>query len=288
MRDFDEHTITNAVLEQFSSTPDDRLKTILGSLVRHMHDFIRDVEPSFEEWNKAIDFLTRTGQICTSKRQEFILLSDTLGISMLVDAINHRMPEGATETTVLGPFYVQDAPELPAGADISASMEGEPLYVSGVVRSADGRPIANAIVDVWQADDDGYYDVQQPELEDEPVLRARFRTDQDGRYHFRSIVPSFYPIPDDGPVGELLKATNRHPNRPAHVHFMIAAPGYETLVTHIFLADSPYLDSDAVFGVKSSLIANLEKKAAGRTDTGLDFDTTYQSLTYDFGLKPTH
>jgi len=288
MRDFDEHTITDAVLEQFSSTPDDRLKTILGSLVRHMHDFIRDVEPSFGEWNKAIDFLTRTGQICTSKRQEFILLSDTLGISMLVDAINHRMPEGATETTVLGPFYVQNAPELQAGADISASMEGEPLYVSGVVRSADGRPIANAIVDVWQADDDGYYDVQQPELEDEPVLRARFRTDQDGRYHFRSIIPSFYPIPDDGPVGEMLKATKRHPNRPAHVHFMIAAPGYETLITHIFLADSPYLDSDAVFGVKSSLIANLEKQAAGRTDTGLDFDTTYQALTYDFGLKPTH
>jgi len=207
---------------------------------------------------------------------------------MLVDAINHRMPEGATETTVLGPFYVQNAPELQAGADISASMEGEPLYVSGVVRSADGRPIANAIVDVWQADDDGYYDVQQPELEDEPVLRARFRTDQDGRYHFRSIIPSFYPIPDDGPVGEMLKATKRHPNRPAHVHFMIAAPGYETLITHIFLADSPYLDSDAVFGVKSSLIANLEKQAAGRTDTGLDFDTTYQALTYDFGLKPTH
>lgn len=287
MRDFDEHTITDAVLEQFSLTPDDRLKTILNSLVRHMHDFIRDVEPSFEEWNSAIDFLTRTGQICTSKRQEFILLSDTLGISMLVDAINHRMPEGATETTVLGPFYVQDAPELPAGADISASLEGEPLYVSGVVRSADAQPIANAIVDVWQADDDGYYDVQQPELEDEPVLRARFRTDQDGRYHFRSIVPSFYPIPDDGPVGEMLKATKRHPNRPAHIHFMIAAPGYETLVTHIFLAGSPYLDSDAVFGVKSTLIADLYPRPPGTTDTGLSFETAYQTLTYDFGLKPT-
>jgi hydroxyquinol 1,2-dioxygenase len=288
MRDFDEHTITNAVLERFSSTPNARLNTILDSLVRHVHDFIRDVEPSFEEWSTAVDFLTRTGQICTSKRQEFILLSDTLGISMLVDAINHRMPAGATETTVLGPFYVQHAPEMPAGADISAGMQGEPLYTCGVVRSANGHPLSDAIIDVWQADDHGYYDVQQQDLEGELALRARFRTDKDGRYYFRSIVPSFYPIPDDGPVGEMLKATKRHPNRPAHIHFMVQAPGHETLVTHIFLEGSPYLESDAVFGVKTSLIAALEPQPAGTTETGIHFSSAYQRLNYSFGLKPAH
>ena len=279
MRDFDETNITAAVIEQFGAATDPRLKRIMTSLVQHIHDFVRDVEPTFEEWSCAIDYLTRTGQTCTDKRQEFILLSDTLGISMLVDAINHRMPEGATETTVLGPFYVDGPPELPLGADVSGGMAGEPLLVEGTVSSSDGVPLAGAIVDIWQADGDGYYDVQQPELEG-MLLRARFRTDEEGRFRFRSIMPAYYPIPHDGPVGQMLAATKRHPNRPAHVHFMIAAPGHETLITHIFAADSPYLDSDAVFGVKNSLIAEFAHRPAS---DAAEHDHRY--LAYDFGLK---
>ena len=279
MRDFDETNITAAVIEQFGAATDPRLKRIMTSLVQHLHDFVRDAEPTFEEWSCAIDYLTRTGQTCTDKRQEFILLSDTLGISMLVDAINHRMPEGATETTVLGPFYVDGSPELPLGADVSGGMAGEPLLVEGTVSSSDGVPLAGAIVDIWQADGDGYYDVQQPELEG-MLLRARFRTDEEGRFRFRSIMPAYYPIPHDGPVGQMLAATKRHPNRPAHVHFMIAAPGHETLITHIFAADSPYLDSDAVFGVKNSLIAEFAHRPAGDAA-----ERDHRYLAYDFGLK---
>ena len=279
MRDFDETNITAAVIEQFGAATDPRLKRIMTSLVQHLHDFVREVEPTFEEWSVAVDYLTRTGQTCTDKRQEFILLSDTLGISMLVDAINHRMPEGATETTVLGPFYVAGPPELPLGADISNGLHGEPLLVEGTVSSSDGTPLAGAIVDIWQADGDGYYDVQQPDLEG-ALLRARFRTDREGRFHFRSIMPAYYPIPHDGPVGQMLAATQRHPNRPAHVHFMIAAPGHETLITHIFAADSPYLDSDAVFGVKNSLIAEFARRPAGAAA-----ECDHRHLTYDFGLK---
>jgi hydroxyquinol 1,2-dioxygenase len=282
MRDFNETNITQAVIDRFADTPDPRLKAIMTSLVRHLHDFVRDVELSFEEWSAAINFLTRTGQMCDDKRQEFILLSDTLGVSMLVDAINHHMPEGATETTVLGPFYVVDAPELASGADIARGQPGERLYVEGSVSSSDGRPLANAIVEVWQSDDDGYYDVQRPELE-EATLRARFRTDETGRFSFWSIMPAFYPIPSDGPVGEMLAATKRHPNRPAHIHFMIAAEGHETLITHIFVADSPYLDSDAVFGVKNSLIAAFTHGVPGEASDGSP--GPWRHLSYHFGLK---
>ncbi|MBR0751324.1 intradiol ring-cleavage dioxygenase [Bradyrhizobium jicamae] len=277
MRDFDERNITDAVIDSMAGTSDARLKTVMTSLVRHLHDFVRDVELSFDEWNQAIEFLTRTGQTCTDTRQEFILLSDTLGVSMLVDAINHRMPEGATETTVLGPFFVAAAPDLPSGADISDGMGGEPLEVSGTVCSADGVPLDDATVDVWQADDDGYYDVQQPER-DSFVLRARFRTDREGRFAFTSIMPAFYPIPDDGPVGDMLQALGRHPNRPAHIHFMISAAGHETLITHLFDAESPYLDSDAVFGVKNSLIAQFARSERAGEQR--------RTLSYRFGLKP--
>jgi hydroxyquinol 1,2-dioxygenase len=276
MRDFDEYNITDAVIASLAQTKDARLKTVMTSLVRHLHDFVRDVDLSFDEWNHAIDFLTRTGHMCSDKRQEFILLSDTLGVSMLVDAINHRMPKGATETTVLGPFFVASRPDEPPGADISHGLEGEKLLVEGSVTSPDGTPLVGATVDVWQADDDGYYDVQRPELQSS-LLRARFRTDAEGRFFFRSIMPAFYPIPDDGPVGEMLGALGRHPNRPAHIHFMIAADGYETLITHIFNAESPYLDSDAVFGVKNSLIATFGKNAGAGSG---------RILNYRFGLKP--
>jgi hydroxyquinol 1,2-dioxygenase len=281
-RDFNEHSITEAVVDRFAATPDPRLKQILTSLVRHAHDFVRDVELTQDEWLAAIMFLTRTGHLSDDKRQEFILLSDTLGISMLVDAINHRQPAGATETTVLGPFYVQNPPVRPDGADISAGLHGTPLHVTGQVRSAAGQPLAGALVDVWQSDDDGFYDVQKPG--DDPQLRARFIADGDGRFSLWTLVPKFYAIPYDGPVGEMLKATKRHPYRPAHIHFMIAQPGYDTLVTHLFVDGDPYLDSDAVFGVKQSLVVNLKDEtgpAPGRSDL-----ETWKSLDHQFGLKP--
>ncbi|MGY2046869.1 intradiol ring-cleavage dioxygenase [Methylobacterium sp. JK268] len=285
MRDVNEHTITQAVIDRFADTPDPRLKAILTSLVRHLHDFVRDVDLTFAEWQAGIAFLTRTGQICDAHRQEFILLSDTLGVSMLVDAINHRMPEGATETTVLGPFYVEAAPERPNGSDIAGPLDGTPLLVTGSVSSAEGRPLADATVDVWHADEDGAYDVQQLAELGGLAGRARFRTDAEGRFHFWTIMPAWYPIPDDGPVGEMLTATARHPNRPAHVHFMIAAPGHETLITHVFAADSPWLDSDAVFGVKTSLIAAFTEEPPGPAPDGRRMERPYRHLAYDFGLK---
>jgi len=274
MRDFDENSITDAVLERLAATPDPRMRQVTQSLVKHLHAFIREVEPSFEEWQAGIGFLTRIGQMCDDKRQEFILLSDTLGVSMLVDAINHRMPEGATPSTVLGPFFVENAPELPLGAEVAQAMKGERLHVSGQVRRAGGAPLAGATVDIWHSDEDGFYDVQRP-AEENATLRARFRTDGQGRFHFWTLLPTSYPVPDDGPVGDLLRATGRHPMRPAHVHFMIAAPGHETLVTHVFVAGDPYLDSDAVFGVKQDLIAEFTRAPEG-----------HRVLAYDFALKP--
>jgi hydroxyquinol 1,2-dioxygenase len=285
MRDFDEHNITAAVIERFAGTPDARLKRIMDSLVTHLHDFIRDVEPSFSEWEAAIGFLTRTGQMCDGKRQEFILLSDTLGASMLVDAINHRLPAGATETTVLGPFFVQNAPKFQNGADISGGLEGELLFVEASVAAANGTQLPGAVVDVWQSDEEGFYDVQRTDLSG-AALRGQFRADAQGRVYFRTIQPAAYPIPYDGPVGDMLTATNRHPWRPAHVHFMISAPGYETLVTHVFSAGDQYLDSDAVFGVKNSLIREFAHHQPGRLPDGTETGKHWRHLVYDFGLKP--
>jgi len=282
MRDFDETNITRSVIERFADTPEPRLKQIIESLVLHLHDFIRDVDLSFEEWRSAIDFLTRTGQMCSDTRQEFILLSDTLGASMLVDAINHRARGGATETTVLGPFFVQSAPRLPLGASISGAASGEPLYVSGSVCTADKQAVANAKVEVWQSDGEGYYDVQ---LSDTLNLRGTFVTDRCGGFRLWSILPSCYPIPNDGPVGEMLQATKRHPYRPAHVHFMILADGFETLTTHVFVDGDRYLDSDAVFGVKSSLIRVFEQHAPGVAPDGRALAQPWRSLHYEFRLK---
>lgn len=284
MRDANEHTITDAVLDKFADTPDPRLKTFVQALVRHLHGFVREVEPTFEEWQGAIDFLTHTGQICSDTRQEFILLSDVLGISMLVDAINHRQPAGATETTVLGPFHVVGAPQPAPGADISGGLPGERLLVEGSVTSAGGEPLPGATVEVWSADQDGFYDVQRTDL-DGWALRATFHTDHAGRFHFWTVMPAPYPIPDDGPVGALLGATARHPYRPAHVHFMISAPGHEQLVTHIFAEGSPYLDSDAVFGVKNSLIETFKTELPGTAPDGRVLDQPWRRLTRRFGLK---
>ncbi len=277
--------LTQAVVDSFAATPDPRLREIMQSLTRHLHAFASDVNLTMAEWEFAIGFLTRTGQICDAKRQEFILLSDTLGLSMLVDAINHRLPDGATETTVLGPFYVPNTSEAADGADISGTAVGTPLYFSGSVTDVDGKPVANAWIDVWQADDEGFYDVQKPQGDEE--LRARFHSGADGRFTFWTIVPTSYPIPNDGPVGQMLLATERHPYRPAHIHFMIGQDGYETLVTHLFIAGDTYLTSDAVFGVKSSLIVDLDNREAGPAPDGREMVGDWTALNYSFGLKRT-
>jgi hydroxyquinol 1,2-dioxygenase len=286
MRNFDETSITQAVLDRVAHASDARTRQVSEALVRHLHSFVREIEPSVEEWEAGIRFLTRTGQLCDANRQEFILLSDTLGVSMLVDAINHRLPDGATETTVLGPFFVEAAPELPLGADISGGIAGQPMFVSGTVTSSSGQPLAGAVVDTWHSDDDGHYDVQQLEKIGQLAMRARFRTDNEGRFHFWSIKPAAYPIPHDGPVGEMLEAQGRHPWRPAHVHFMVQAPGHERLVTHVFVDGDKYLDSDVVFGVKDSLVRPFKDFPAGTAPDGSSLDRDYCYLHYDFGLKP--
>jgi protocatechuate 3,4-dioxygenase beta subunit len=253
MKTFNEQTATGIVLDRMSGCANPRLKELLTSIVTHLHAVVKEVEPTEAEWFAAIDFLTRTGQMCDDTRQEYILLSDTLGVSMLVDAINHRKPRGATESTVLGPFHVAGAPALALGDSISKDGKGEPLWVSGRVVDPDGNPIEGAALDVWQTSSDGFYDIQdrtQPTMN----LRGVFRTGADGCYFFRSIKPTSYPIPTDGPVGQMLTALGRHPMRPAHIHFIVSAEGFEPVTTHIFVEGDPYLDSDAVFGVKSSLV----------------------------------
>ena len=226
-------------------------------ITRKLHEAVKEIEPTQEEWFEAIMFLTETGQICNEWRQEFILLSDVLGVSMLVDAINNRKPSGASESTVLGPFHVADAPELPMGANICLDHKGEDMVIRGRILDTEGKPIADAVLDVWQANDEGFYDVQQKGIQPDFNLRGVFRTGEDGRYWFRAVKPKFYPIPDDGPVGKLLRALGRHPYRPAHLHYIIKADGFETLTTHIFDPDDPYINSDAVFGVKESLLAEF-------------------------------
>ena len=253
MRDFNEHTATAAVLDRLSGAQDPRFKEIMTAVISHLHAAIREVEPTIEEWMAAIQFLTATGQKCDDQRQEFILLSDTLGVSMLVDAINNRKPSGATESTVLGPFYVAGAPHLKMGDTISKDGKGDPTHVSGRVLDQDGAPIKGALLDVWQTSSDGFYNTQDPS-QPEMNLRGLFETGADGRFFFRTVKPSSYPIPTDGPVGKMLLAMGRHPMRPAHIHFIVGAPGFEPVTTHIFVDGDEYLDSDAVFGVKDSLI----------------------------------
>jgi hydroxyquinol 1,2-dioxygenase len=255
--DFTEETAADAVVDSFADTPDPRLRELLTSLVRHLHAFIRDTEPTIGEWQQAIDFLTATGQKCDAERQEFILLSDVLGVSMLVETINNRKTAGATESTVLGPFHVVTSPRRQLGDTIDLVGSGTPCVVAGRVLSADGTPLPGAELDVWQASDQGFYDVQQPDVQPRGNGRGLFTAGEDGAFWFRTVVPSCYPIPTDGPAGALLRATKRHGNRPAHIHFMVNAPGHRDLTTHIFVAGTPYLESDAVFAVKKSLITEF-------------------------------
>ncbi len=279
----EEHRLTDAVVARIADAPDPRVRETLQALVRHLHAFVREVRPTEAEWATAIDFLTRTGQICDDRRQEFILLSDTLGVSMLVDEINYGRGGASTETTVLGPFYVANPPVCANGDDIGRGLAGEALFVEGVVRAAGGSSLANAIVDVWQSDDQGRYDLQF----DDPdmfFLRGRFRTDAAGRFAFWSIMPKSYPIPTDGPAGSLLAAAGRHPFRPAHVHFRIEAAGHQPLVTHVFVAGDEYLTSDVVFGVKDSLIADFQRRTHTQPLAGPSIDRPHRYLRYDFVL----
>lgn len=283
MSDMDERSITEAVLASIGPSASARTRQISEALVRHVHAFIREVEPTQDEWEQGIRFLTDTGHMCTDTRQEFILLSDTLGVSMLVDAINHRGASGATETTVFGPFYVEPA-EFPAGGDIRGHLPGTPMYVEGSVRAPDGTPLAGAIVDVWHSDKDGFYDLQKLSDQTGYAGRGRFRTDAQGRFSLWTIRPSPYPIPDDGPVGQMLTAQGRHPFRPEHIHFKIQADGYRKLVTHVFAAGDPYLGSDVVFGVKSALIREYQSRDSGDGPDGHPVGQSWHSLRYDFVL----
>jgi protocatechuate 3,4-dioxygenase beta subunit len=286
-RNLADEELTQAVLSSLGNCSSERFREIIQSLVAHLHAFASEVELTEEEWFAGIDFLTRTGHITDDKRQEFILLSDVLGVSMLVDAVNHREREGATETTVLGPFYVGEHKPVPHGTDISANLGGERMFVQSRVTDLEGKPLAGAAVDVWHADDDGYYDSQRPDYETQgPSSRARFITDADGRFFFRTILPCSYPIPTDGPVGEMILQVRRHAYRPAHIHFLVDAPGYEPLVTHVFIEGDKYLDSDVVFGVKDELISRVEKRSDPAMPDGKPASAPWHLMTYEFRVKP--
>ncbi|WP_329262418.1 intradiol ring-cleavage dioxygenase [Streptomyces sp. NBC_01478] len=250
-------TVTDEAVASLEGTADPRLRELLTGLIRHLHAFARETRLTQAEWERAIGFLTETGKMCTDTRQEFILLSDVLGLSMLVETINGDRASGSTESTVLGPFHMTESPVRELGANIDLVGGGEPCVVSGRIVSGDGTPLPGALLDVWQADGNGFYDVQRPDLQPPGNGRGLFTTDAEGRFWFRTCVPSPYPIPTDGPVGELLKATNRHPYRPAHIHFIASADGHTPVTTHIFVAGSDYLDSDAVFAVKQSLVEDF-------------------------------
>jgi len=269
---FTEEGSVDAVNARMGGKTDGRLYEVMRSLVKHLHAFVKDVELTQEEWGHAIDFLTKTGQICDENRQEYILLSDVLGISMLVDAINNRRPTGATENTVLGPFHVEGAPEYPMGTSITLQGGTEACLFEGTVKDLDGLPIEGARLDVWCDGEDGFYDVQQPDLQPKFNNRGIFTTGPDGRYWFKGIKPVSYSIPDDGPVGQLLYKLERHPFRPAHMHCIVTAPGFDPVVTHTFVDGDPYLGSDAVFGVKESLIVTYEPVSDGETKWRSSFD----------------
>lgn len=280
--------LTRSVVDRFSSTPEPRLREIVQSLVRHLHGFVADVELTQEEWFAGIQFLTATGQKCDDRRQEFILLSDVLGVSMLVDTIAQHADGNPTESTVIGPFYVPRSPEREYGASIVDEPSGEPAWVAGRVLDTAGQPISGAEVDVWQNGANMLYAVQDPDAT--PTnLRGLFRTRDDGSYAFLAVRPTAYPIPDDGPVGGMLRATARHPWRPAHLHAIVRAPGYQSVATHIFDDESDYLATDAVFGVKPSLIRHFERHEPGESvrPEGIPEGDLWYSLNFDFKLART-
>ena len=275
-------SLTDEVVASFGSAPDARYREVMSSLVRHLHSFIDDVSLTQAEWDAAIGFLTRCGQITDDTRQEFILLSDVLGASMMTVGINAPPVGNASESTVVGPFFVADAPLVARGSDIAGDLPGRPFYVSGIVRDTEGSPLADARVEVWAADDEGFYDVQRPDAA--LAGRAQLRTDDDGGYDFWTVQPAAYPIPYDGPVGDLLRAADRSPMRPAHIHFMVVAPGFQTLITHIFQAGDPYLGMDAVFGVRESLIVPFVDHEPGPGPGGRDLAVEWGEARFDIVL----
>jgi hydroxyquinol 1,2-dioxygenase len=284
MREFDEKSITAAVLARMENCEDPRFKQVMTSLITHLHDFVREVKLTEAEWIGAIQFLTATGKTVTDKRQEYILLSDTLGVSILVITLNHPASDGTTDSTVLGPYYWEGAPEMPAGANLAVGVKGEPTYYSGRVLSSDGKPIRNAVLDIWSGDGEGTYDMQM-EGEVGMKARGRIRTDAEGRYSFWSIKPEYYPVPSDGPVGVMLRKMGRHPMRPGHIHMIVSAEGHHAITTHLFAAGSEYIDSDAVFGVKESLVTAFAKHPAGKAPDGSQSQVPFYTVNYDFRLR---
>jgi hydroxyquinol 1,2-dioxygenase len=289
MADHDQDELTNDVVAAFASTPDPRLRELMTALVRHLHAFAREVDLTPQEWLAAIGFLTATGQFSGAQRSEFVLLSDTLGLSMMVVALAQARAgghlAGATEATVEGPFYRAGAPELDPGSDIGAGVPGVPTLYTGRVTDCAGEPIAGALLDVWSCDGDGRYDVQ---LAGEPTMKARgrFRSDADGAYRFWSVLPAHYPVPDDGPVGAMMRATGRSIHRPAHLHLQVSAPGHAMLTTHLFVAGSPHIDDDAVFGKRDSLVVDFAAHPAGRAADGREMKSPYRSARFDVRLAP--
>jgi len=282
-RNLADEDLTRAVLATFEHSKSERFQTVMQSLVKHLHAFINEVELTEDEWFKGIDYLTRVGHITDDKRQEFVLLSDVLGVSMLVIDINNKTEGEATASTVFGPFFVEGSPGFQNGDDIANGASGEPCYMQGRVLSTSGEPLPGAHIEIWQADDHGFYDVQYKET---TQGRGHLTADKEGRYYFWSVRPEAYPIPEDGPVGELLHTADRSPMRPAHVHFMIKVPGYKTLITHVFKDGDPYLDSDAVFGVRSSLITGFEHHEPGIAPDGKKMEVPFYTMNYDFLLPP--
>lgn len=275
--------VTDEVVASFADAPDARTREVLQSLVRHLHGFAREVGLTEAEWQRGIEFLTRVGHTTTDQRQEFILLSDVLGLSMLTVNMGQPADPEATESTVFGPFFVEGSPHVPLGGDLAQGAPGHPCWIEGTVRDTRGAPVPGARVEVWEADEEGLYDVQRDT--GRTMARGHLFTDADGAYRFWSVRPSAYPIPDDGPVGDLLRAGGRGPMRPAHVHFMVTAPGYRTLVTHIFADGDPYLDDDSVFGVKRSLIVDFAEQAPGTAaPDGTVVDTTWYAAAFDIVL----
>lgn len=279
---FTEADLVNAVLDRLSDCPNPRFKAIMTALITHLHGFVRDVELTEEEWMAGINFLTRTGR--WPNGLEFILLSDILGVSMLVDAINHRRPSAATESTVLGPFYLQGVEEAPMGTNIAVASRGEPCFYSGRVLSLDGQPLANAILDVWSGDGEGRYEMQL--VPDNRHARGKFRTGADGKYWFRSIKPKSYPLPTDGPAGEVLRGMGRDAYHAAHLHLIVSAPSFEPVTTHLFVKGDRYIHEDAVFSVKDSLVVPFERHQAGTAPDGHSIDTAFYTAQYDFRLAP--
>ncbi len=280
-----EENITDLAVERWATATDPRLAELMTALVRHLHDFAREVRLTEAEWMAAMQWLTRTGQISDEKREEFILASDVLGLSMLVVQMNHRLDPRATPATVLGPFHVEGSPELEYGADMSQGLPGTPLFISGVVKDLDGNPVPGAVLDLWQADNEGLYESQHADV-DEARLRAKYTTREDGSYCVRTVAPLGYTIPMDGPVGELISQTEISHFRPAHVHFLLNVPGFEPLITHLFEEGADYLDSDVVFGVKEELVVRYEQREPGETPDGGTIDEPWFEARYDFVLQP--